>query len=839
MPFVLRYNNNDTGAITFTGNTLGLSRSSTPGVPGTLDIIGAFVTVDTAQQYGTYPPGTTADFGSDSAAALLRFPADSVVLYAELVWGGTYRVSGGMNNYVNFINKPVSLITPQGTAYSVEPDPATAQSARRNATYNYVRSANVTSIIQSGGAGYYTAGKIVGNIDYGSSTGNNCGWTLCVIYENMSLPFRNLSLNVGMVEIASSSPPVTTTLSGFATPTSGPVTGRMALCAMDGDANKTGDQVLFGPSEAGLVALQGPNNFLNNFFASQINNDEGELDTTGTFGDRNQINGVPGSNIVGGRQGWDITNVDITPTLTNGQTSAVFQLQTSGDGYTVNSVGIYIDINSPRITIVKSVDAVLAEVGQTLTYTVVIMNSGTVPADAMLLLDSLPADTEFVPGSVTVNGLSVPDADLAGGVALGSLAPNSSVTVTFEAIVTDVPEEEQLINDATVVFQYQSVTGGPILSGDMVSNEVVIPVINPGIGIIKRVTPDKALPGQTVLYEIEVINTGQVALTGITVSDSLLGLNQGIPDLQPDESFSIPLSYTIPPGTLAGTIIPNTAIALSNQAGPVDAIADVLVLPVYNLSLAKTASRETASPGETVIYTLTVTNSSNAPLTNAAINDPSIGFSQTIASLSPGESQTFNVSYGVPEGTPDGTRFVNVASARSDQTPTITDEALVVVTAAPPVTPSIVPPVSPVPPVEPVEVAKSVSPSLAAVGSTMSYTLTVRNTTGTPQGAGEAAAVLQNVRLFDRLPQQLRLLADSLRINAVTVQNADPTGGIPLGTLQPGQSARVAFKAVVLETPAGETVSNQAFVTYNILGSSTVSSASSNVTTFEVMDDDE
>lgn len=35
VPFVLRYSNNDTGAITFTGNTLGLSRSNQTGVPGT------------------------------------------------------------------------------------------------------------------------------------------------------------------------------------------------------------------------------------------------------------------------------------------------------------------------------------------------------------------------------------------------------------------------------------------------------------------------------------------------------------------------------------------------------------------------------------------------------------------------------------------------------------------------------------------------------------------------------------------------------------------------------------------------------------------------------------
>ena len=821
MPFVLRYSSNDTGAITFTGNTLGLSRSSTPGEPGRLDIIGAFVSVDPNLQYGTYPPGTTADFPLNSAAALLRLPPGSTVLYAELVWGGTYRVVGGANDYEAFINDPVSLTTPLGMTFAVSPDAATAQAIYRNRTYDYLRSADVTAIVQAGGAGGYTAANIVGNIDYGTSTGNCCGWTLCVAYKNMDFPFRNLSLNVGLVSIAASSPPVMTTLSGFATPTSGIVTGRMALCALDGDANKTGDNVLFGPDEANLAALQGPNNFQNNFFASQINNDEGMLDTTGTFGDRNQINGVPGSNIVGGRQGWDITNVDISPTLTNNQTSAVFQLQTSGDGYTVNAVGIYIDINSPRITIIKSVDAAVTEVGHTLTYSLVIENSGTVSAESTLLLDSLPNSTEFLPDSLTVNGTVIPGADPTAGIPLGSIPPGTAVTVSFQAIVIDVPDDGRIVNRANALFQYQSVTGGPVFTGNMLSNEVVVDVINLGIGIIKMATPRTASPGQTVLYEIEVVNTGAIELTGIVVSDPLLGVRTTIASLQPDERVTIPASYTVPPDALAGHVIPNTATAVSDQAGPVDATAEVRVLPVYRLSLGKTVDRRTAVPGETIVYTLTGVNGSNAPVTNVAIADPATGSAQTIPVLNPGETRSIRVSYTVPSGAPAGSRIANVAIVRSDQPPPAQGEAIV--TVAPPA----------------LEVTKNVSPASAAVGNTITYTLTVRNTTGTPQSAENTGVVVQAVRLFDQLQQQLRLADDSLRINFVAAPDADPAAGIPLGELQPGQFLQVTFRAVVVEAPGSGALSNQAYVTYSIQGSSAVLSASSNVTTFEVMEEEE
>lgn len=122
IPLVVRSTVNATGAITFTGNTLGLSRSETAGVPGTQDSIGGFITTNTSLQYGTYPLGTTSLYQSNSSAAILTLPAGSTVLYAELIWGGSY--INGTVNLSAAINNPVTFITPAGTS-SVTPDPLT------------------------------------------------------------------------------------------------------------------------------------------------------------------------------------------------------------------------------------------------------------------------------------------------------------------------------------------------------------------------------------------------------------------------------------------------------------------------------------------------------------------------------------------------------------------------------------------------------------------------------------------------------------------------------------------------------------------------------------------
>src|SRR5262249_59940431 len=59
------------GAITFTGNTLGLSKASNLNQPGTSDAIGAFTTTNTALQVGMFPAGTTLAFSQNSSTATL------------------------------------------------------------------------------------------------------------------------------------------------------------------------------------------------------------------------------------------------------------------------------------------------------------------------------------------------------------------------------------------------------------------------------------------------------------------------------------------------------------------------------------------------------------------------------------------------------------------------------------------------------------------------------------------------------------------------------------------------------------------------------------------------
>ncbi|MEY9093453.1 Ig-like domain-containing protein [Paenibacillus sp. RC84] len=465
MPFINRYSTTTNGAITFTGNTLGLGKQNNANAPGTARSIGTFATVNTSLQDGTCPLGTTSGYGPNSSSAILVLPSRSTVLYAELIWGGSYNLGG--ENVSSVLDYTVSLTNSAGV-FTVTPD--TAAPGMNTSQYFYVRSANVTSLVQAGGGGTYTVGKVPGTQGDSENSTNHAGWTLAVIYQNATLPSRNMTIFVGdeMTDTPSSTNSVV--VSGFFSPTSGPLSGRLLVSAQEGDSPLTGDQMQFGPTAADLAPVYGSNNPVSNFFCSQINNDSGLQDTTGTFGDRNH---PTGSVISGGRQGWDITNVDVSSKLIHSQTSANIRGTTYGDVYLINALAFQVNINAPAISVTKESNQTTAYINEAITYKVTISNSGNATANTLTLTDQQPAGTTFIAGSVTVNGTAQASANPYTGISLGNLASSESIVVQFQSRVTSRPASPaQFADEATVTYQFQSVTGGTVFNGTAASSVV-------------------------------------------------------------------------------------------------------------------------------------------------------------------------------------------------------------------------------------------------------------------------------------------------------------------------------------------------------------------------------
>ena len=103
--------------------------------------------------------------------------------------------------------------------------------------------------------------------------------------------------------------------------------------------------------------------------------------------------------------------------------------------FSENTNTVTVQIISNRISNVKSVDKTYAVRGDTLHYTSVITNTGTLLKTDLVFSDPIPAGTTFVNGSVKINGASFPAYNPQTGFALPDLASGDAVTVEFDVTV--------------------------------------------------------------------------------------------------------------------------------------------------------------------------------------------------------------------------------------------------------------------------------------------------------------------------------------------------------------------------------------------------------------------
>lgn len=519
MPFIQRYSDVKKGGIVFTGNTLGLSKAPNQNAPGTEGSIGAFTSLNNVR-VGAFPSGTTLSYLQNGSRATLNLPAGSDVLYAELVWGGLFRSSA--NNISALTNNSVIFTTPLG-AFTVAPDPATAQDFNipaDNITVGfYVRTADVTDLVKSAGSATYSLEAVpalIEALDNRTADTNHAGWTLAVAYENPAMPLRNLTIWSGGTVVSPNTGSTTITVSNFLTPDALPITGKIFVSSQEGDAVLTGDQMLFGQSIPTLELLSGPNNPQNNFFASQINNENGTLDTTGTFGTRN-ANAAAGTNTSACRQGWDITAVDVSDKLAANQNSAVIRFTSEGDLYVPNALALQIDSKGANLAVTKSADKTFADVGEQITYTLAIKNTGAVNASNTTLTDMLPPETTLVADSVTVDG--VPYAG-ALPVVIATIAPEQTVTVTFKVTVNSLPAVNPVFNIARADYEFFPFAGYPATSFSN-SNPVAVYIIVRQMSNVKSVDKAFAVKGDVLTYTSVITNTGSIPVTDVIFKDEI------------------------------------------------------------------------------------------------------------------------------------------------------------------------------------------------------------------------------------------------------------------------------------------------------------------------------
>ncbi|MFF3025785.1 hypothetical protein [Microbacterium sp. NPDC057944] len=220
--------------------------------------------------------------------------------------------------------------------------------------------------------------------------------------------------------------------------------------------------------------------------------------------------------------------------------------------------------NTPRgdgeILLTKSADVAQAQVGDRVTYSFEVTNSGTSP------LSDVTVDETAFTGTGTLAPVECPSRPLA-------LDPDESVTCTATYVVQqDDVDRGSVENTATA--SGMTLTGTPVTSPP--SSAVITSEQAPGLAIVKSTDAAWFWSGSTIDYTFVVTNTGTVTLTDVRVDETEFSGTGSVStvecppeaaSLRPGQSITCTASYTTQDADLTLDTIDNTAVSAGTAPG--------------------------------------------------------------------------------------------------------------------------------------------------------------------------------------------------------------------------------------------------------------------------------
>ena len=257
-----------------------------------------------------------------------------------------------------------------------------------------------------------------------------------------------------------------------------------------------------------------------------------------------------------------------------------------------------------NITGKKEVNTSEAKVGDTLTYTITLTNSGNATG-TVTVTDEIPAGTTLVEKSITNNGVE------------------SNGTITWTDVEVKAGDTVEVSFKVTINNDTKtSVRNTAVIDDNKPTEEVETKVAN--ITGAKSVDKSTAKVGDTLTYTITLTNNGNADGT-VTVTDEIpTGTTLVADSITADGSYNEEnktITWTdvkVEAGKTAevsfkATINSDTKTSVTNKA-VIDGNkpTEEVETKVANITGAKSVDKSTAKVGDTLTYTITLTNNGNA-----------------------------------------------------------------------------------------------------------------------------------------------------------------------------------------------------------------------------------
>ncbi|MGB5577938.1 MAG: choice-of-anchor K domain-containing protein [Woeseiaceae bacterium] len=440
----------------------------------------------------------------------------------------------------------------------------------------------------------------------------------------------------------------------------------------------------------------------------------------------------------------------------------------------------YFDVDKVSSYITGDPNVLLA--GETLRYTITVQNTGTDNATSVEIVDLVPANTTYVAGSTTMNGIAVPDGANGASPLIGGILINAPQDTTPGAMNASVAD-----NLATIVFDVALYPDVP--DGTIISNQAFVSAVDQGVADIPSDDPRTPI-----------------------VDDPTQDVVGNYPLLFAPKSAALQVDMGTPGIVDPGDVLRYTITVYNNGTVPATAVELIDVVPndvTYVPDSVTLNSLPVGQPDGGVFPLI-----AGIPVSSADLTPPLPGAGE--GTLSPGQSAVVQFDMQVNAAVPTGTQIINQATVYSAERPNLLTDG----DGNPATGPE--PTIVVVGDAQVLSIFKEVSVlggGAALPGATLEYAVTVRNVSLVP-----AYYVLITDNLDEVNPGYLAYVDLSATMNglpdgvvydpATTTITADYF--TEYGPLNPGETITLRFRAIIDPNLVdGTTITNTARVYWN------------------------
>jgi uncharacterized repeat protein (TIGR01451 family) len=305
---------------------------------------------------------------------------------------------------------------------------------------------------------------------------------------------------------------------------------------------------------------------------------------------------------------------------------------TKSDTYTTHVI-------HPAIDVTKVANKATVHVGDTITYTVTVTNTG----DTSLTVT--PADT----GCTGFDSSSF------------SLTPGETKTLTCTHVAT--AGDGASYSNTACATGVDEIGGakGTVSDCDTASTTI----IHPGIDVTKTAAETAVHVGDTIHYTVTVKNTGDTSLTVTPADTGCTGFDSSSFSLTPGETKTLTCTHVATAGDGASYTNQACATGVDSVGGDKGTVSDCdsAEVDIYHpaIDVTKTAAETAVHVGDTIHYTITVRNTGDVNLSVTPSDLGCSGFDNSAFTLAVGDTKTLTCTHVAADA--DGASYNNKACA--------------------------------------------------------------------------------------------------------------------------------------------------------------------------------